>query len=199
MPFFLPFFHQVRQPNLAKIYPIHVSKASLPRKTTAQLTDIIQDHLSPTSKLLKCHVRICGSPCHLDGSPKCHGNAKGASCVNDAEAVAFFVSVADGSMWVTFLSQKWRLLALTWDLWHMLSQSSASRIGEVCFLFVSDLCMFMLFSERLAHVSSKHKGLSRTLPTLLENILRYMFRAWAIDITGQVEWDSFAQLGFVAF
>ena len=78
----------------------------------------------------------------------------------------------------------------------MLSQSSA-RIGEVCFL-VYDLCMFMLFSERLALVSPKHIVLSRTMPTLLENILRSMFRAWAIDITGQVEWDSFAQFGAVA-
>lgn len=56
--------------------------------------------------------------------------------VNDAEAVAHVVSVADGSMWVTFLSQKWSQIALIWDVWHMLSQSSASRIGEVCFLFV---------------------------------------------------------------
>lgn len=57
----------------------------------------------------------------------------------------------------------------------------------------------MLFSERLALVSPKHFALSRTLPTLLENILRYIFGACAINITGQVEWDSFAQLGLVAF
>lgn len=83
----------VRQPNLAKIYPIHVSKDSLPQNFQADKNmsqpDIIQDHLLPTSKLLKCHGRICEKgvlgyqslthtackPCHLDGSPKCHGNA----------------------------------------------------------------------------------------------------------------------------
>lgn len=86
----------VRQPNLAKIYPIHVSKDSLPENFQADKNmsqpDIIQDHLLPTSKLLKCHGRICEKgflgyqslthtackpcqPCHLDESPKCHGSA----------------------------------------------------------------------------------------------------------------------------
>ena len=58
----------------------------------------------------------------------------------------------------------------------------------------------MLFSEWLALASPKHIVLSRTLPTLLENILRSMFRAWAIDITGQVECNlELLPLGYCCF
>lgn len=116
--------------------------------------------------------------------------------VNDAEAVAHVVSV----VWATFLSQKWSRLALIWDLWHMkIPVQRLQNWWSSLFIFGFTVCMLCCLVSTLPSCLPSTLLFQEHLPTLPENILRYIFGTCAINITGQVERDSFAQLGLVAF
>ena len=116
----------------------------------------------PTSKLLKCHGRICEKGFWvINHWPTQHANlvilmgrramatpAVASLSVNDAEAVAHFVSVADGSLWVTYFPVP--KMKSTCDLWHIPVQRHRDWWS---LFFILWFAVCMLFSERLALVS----------------------------------------------